>query len=246
MSATIDDIPPLPVTTSTALFCLQKVSKNFLLEGGVIQVLSDLSMQIAAGSWVALVGKSGSGKTTLLHLLGGLDQPTSGKILLDGHDLTSMSSGALTSLRRRRIGFVFQSYHLFPELTALENAALPALHWGMNLEHSYERAREWLTAFGLRDRLRHRPLELSGGEQQRVAIARALINDPDIILADEPTGNLDAGAAQAIIDILREVHLSKNKTLIMVTHDQQMAEQADKIIQLKNEHLTPAGGISQP
>ena len=215
-----------------ALYQLQNVTKNFHLEGGVIEVLRGLTLDIAAGAWVALVGRSGSGKTTLLHLLGGLDKPSAGHIQLDGQDITRMSAAQLTSLRRQRIGFVFQSYHLFPELTAWENAVLPALHWGHDREAAYRNARQWLHAFGLDDRLQHRPRELSGGEQQRVAIARALINDPDIILADEPTGNLDAAAARDILDILKNVHLEQGKTLIMVTHDQALAGQADRVIRL--------------
>ena len=215
-----------------ALYQLQNVTKNFHLEGGVIEVLRGLTLDIAAGAWVALVGRSGSGKTTLLHLLGGLDKPSAGHIQLDGQDIARMSAAQLTSLRRQRIGFVFQSYHLFPELTAWENAVLPALHWGRDREAAYRNARQWLHAFGLDDRLQHRPRELSGGEQQRVAIARALINDPDIILADEPTGNLDAAAARDILDILKNVHLEQGKTLIMVTHDQALASQADRVIRL--------------
>ena len=215
-----------------ALYQLQNVTKNFHLEGGVIEVLRGLTLDIAAGAWVALVGRSGSGKTTLLHLLGGLDKPSAGHIQLDGQDIARMSAAQLTSLRRQRIGFVFQSYHLFPELTAWENAVLPALHWGRDREAAYRNARQWLHAFGLDDRLQHRPRELSGGEQQRVAIARALINDPDIILADEPTGNLDAAAARDILDILKNVHLEQGKTLIMVTHDQALAGQADRVIRL--------------
>ncbi len=215
-----------------ALYQLQNVTKNFHLEGGVIEVLRGLTLDIAASAWVALVGRSGSGKTTLLHLLGGLDKPSAGHIQLDGQDIARMSAAQLTSLRRQRIGFVFQSYHLFPELTAWENAVLPALHWGRDREAAYQNARQWLHAFGLDDRLQHRPRELSGGEQQRVAIARALVNDPDIILADEPTGNLDAAAARGILDILKNVHLEQGKTLIMVTHDQALASQADRVIRL--------------
>ena len=229
-----------------ALYQLQDVTKNFHLEGSVIEVLRGLTMGIAAGGWVALVGRSGSGKTTLLHLLGGLDRPSSGQIWLDGGDLATMSAAQLTALRRQRIGFVFQSYHLFPELTAWENAVLPALHWGRDRDAAYQRARQWLHAFGLDDRLRHRPRELSGGEQQRDAIARALINDPDIILADEPTGNLDAAAASGIMEILKNVHLEGGKTLIMVTHDQKLAEQADHVIRLADgpppmPHLSATG-----
>ncbi len=217
------------------LYRLEDVHKSFRLPAGVIQVLVGLNLSIEGGQWVAITGPSGCGKTTLLQLLGGLDKPTSGRIFLDDACLNSLSSAKMTALRRKRIGFVFQSYHLFPELSALENAALPALQWGVNRNQVYENAKKWLETFGLATRLNHRPRELSGGEQQRVAIARSLINNPDIILADEPTGNLDAKAAQGIIDILQHVRSGKAKTLIMVTHDLNLAKQANRVIELKKQ-----------
>jgi ABC-type lipoprotein export system ATPase subunit len=185
------------------------------------------------------VGQSGSGKTTLLQLLGGLDRPTSGSILLDGDDIGRMSSSKLTELRRRRIGFIFQSYHLFPELNSLENAVLPALHWGQDRDAAEKFVRELLSHFGLAGRLTHRPSELYGGEQQRVAIARALVNNPDIILADEPTGNLDRKAADDIIRIINDVRKDSGKTLVMVTHDQEMANRADAVFNLVPNRKRP-------
>ena len=155
--------------------------------------------------------------------------------MLEGVDLATLSARRLTNLRRRRIGFVFQAYHLFPELSAWENAALPALHWGTARDAAFAKARQWLEQFGLGERLEHRPQELSGGEQQRVAIARALINNPDVILADEPTGNLDAAAADGIVAILAELRATGDKTLVMVTHDQSLAARADAIISLKKQ-----------
>ncbi len=217
------------------LFQIKNLHKSFSLAGGTIEVIKDLSLDLPKGEWLALTGPSGCGKTTLLHILAGLDRPTSGDILLDGQNIAKMSSAALTKLRKQRIGFVFQSYMLFPELSALENAALPALQWGVNRNEVYQNAKKWLETFGLASRLNHRPRELSGGEQQRVAIARSLINNPDIILADEPTGNLDAKAAQGIIDILQHVRSSKAKTLIMVTHDLNLAKQANRVIELKKQ-----------
>ena len=217
------------------LFQIKNLHKTFSLAGGTIEVIKDLSLDLPKGEWLALTGPSGCGKTTLLHILAGLDRPTSGDILLDGQNIAKMSSSALTKLRKQRIGFVFQSYMLFPELSALENAALPALQWGVNRNQVYENAKKWLETFGLATRLNHRPRELSGGEQQRVAIARSLINNPDIILADEPTGNLDAKAAQGIIDILQHVRSGKAKTLIMVTHDLNLAKQANRVIELKKQ-----------
>ncbi|MBO4526151.1 MAG: ABC transporter ATP-binding protein [Victivallales bacterium] len=218
-----------------SLFQIKNLCKTFSLAGGTIEVIKNLSLDLPKGEWLALTGPSGCGKTTLLHILAGLDRPTSGDILLDGQNIAKMSSSALTKLRKKRIGFVFQSYHLFPELSALENAALPALQWGVNRNQVYENAKKWLETFGLATRLNHRPRELSGGEQQRVAIARSLINNPDIILADEPTGNLDAKAAQGIIDILQHVRSGESKTLIMVTHDLNLAKQANRVIELKKQ-----------
>lgn len=217
------------------LFQIKNLCKTFSLAGGTIEVIKNLSLDLPKGEWLALTGPSGCGKTTLLHILAGLDRPTSGDILLDGQNIAKMSSSALTKLRKKRIGFVFQSYHLFPELSALENAALPALQWGVNRNQVYENAKKWLETFGLAKRLNHRPRELSGGEQQRVAIARSLINNPDIILADEPTGNLDVKAAQGIIDILQHVRSGESKTLIMVTHDLNLAKQANRVIELKKQ-----------
>ena len=217
------------------LFQIKNLCKTFSLAGGTIEVIKNLSLDLPKGEWLALTGPSGCGKTTLLHILAGLDRPTSGDILLDGQNIAKMSSSALTKLRKKRIGFVFQSYHLFPELSALENAALPALQWGVNRNQVYENAKKWLETFGLAKRLNHRPRELSGGEQQRVAIARSLINNPDLILADEPTGNLDVKAAQGIIDILQHVRSGESKTLIMVTHDLNLAKQANRVIELKKQ-----------
>lgn len=217
------------------LFQIKNLCKSFSLAGGTIEVIKNLSLDLPKGEWIALTGPSGCGKTTLLHILAGLDRPTSGDILLDGQNIAKMSSSALTKLRKKRIGFVFQSYMLFPELSALENAALPALQWGVNRNQVYENAQKWLETFGLATRLNHRPRELSGGEQQRVAIARSLINNPDIILADEPTGNLDAKAAQGIIDILQHVRSEQGKSLIMVTHDLNLAKQASRVIELKKQ-----------
>ena len=214
------------------LYKLTDVTRSFKMSNGVVTAISKLSLEIYKGEWVALVGRSGSGKTTLLQLLGGLDSATSGSVMLEGQDLGRMSSAKLTVLRRNRIGFIFQSYHLFPELTALENAALPALHWGAKRSEAIAKAESLLKQFGLAARLAHRPRELSGGEQQRVAIARALMNDPDIILADEPTGNLDKAASDDIVDIISKVREQGGKTLIMVTHDQTLAKRADRMIRL--------------
>ena len=212
---------------------LEKVCKSFDMPTGSIIVLKDLSLEVQEGEWLALTGRSGSGKTTLLQLLGGLDKPTSGKIFLGDTDLTAASPAKIAELRHKRIGFIFQSYHLFPELNSLENAMLPALRWGVDRTAAAKAAQEWLERFGLGKRIQHRPRELSGGEQQRVAIARAMINQPDIILADEPTGNLDKKAADDIISIIDDIRKDLKKTLVMVTHDQDIAAKADRIFAMK-------------
>ena len=215
------------------VYDVRGLCRSFTLNGDTIRVLDNVTFTIAQGSWVALIGPSGCGKTTLLQLLGGLDRPNSGQILVHGQDIARLSSRRLTALRRRSIGFVVQSYHLFPELTALENVALPALGWRCDREAVYRRAQDWLDQFGLHQRLHHLPQELSGGEQQRVAMARALINDPDIILADEPTGNLDPAATAQIVDIIGLIRAKRNPTIVMVTHDMQLAAKAELTIPLK-------------
>lgn len=214
------------------LYELIDLHKDFRLEEGRIEVLRGINLELPRGCWTALLGASGSGKTTLLQLLGGLDQPSSGKILLEGEDLGSSSAARLSALRRHKIGFVFQSYHLFPELSALENAALPALQLRSSRGQAFERAKRLLDEFGLARRLEHRPRELSGGEQQRVAVARALINQPEIILADEPTGNLDQEAATEILDILAQLQREQKCSIIMVTHDRSVAARSQLCIRL--------------
>jgi putative ABC transport system ATP-binding protein len=183
---------------------------------------------------IALDGPSGCGKSTLLHLLGGLDCSSEGKVVIDGTSLADMKDDDLTRLRRKRIGFVFQFYNLIPVLTAVENAALPITLDGVNPAEAKKRAAEWLTRFGLGDRLTNRPDQLSGGQQQRVAVARALLSEPALILADEPTGNLDTRSGDEIASLLRQVTKEYGRTVIMVTHDPRIAAYADRIIFLKD------------
>jgi len=216
------------------IFELQSISKTYRMGKHRVEVLKGITAGIERGQWVALVGASGSGKTTLMHLLGGLDKPTEGTVRCMGRRVVG---GTATHLRKRHIGYVFQSYHLLPELSALENVFLPARGWGESGRKTEARARDLLVRFGLGDRLRHRPLELSGGEQQRVAVARALINDPDIILADEPTGNLDADAAATIMEILSELHTRDGRTVIMVTHDPNCAQLAQRVLTIKDGRI---------
>ncbi len=225
--------------TIVPAFQVHDLCKDYRLEGHTIPVLRGLSVEIAEGQWVALVGRSGCGKTTLLQLLGCLDKPSAGEILCRGRPYNRMSRRQRTLLRRNEIGFVFQSYHLFPELNALENVLLPALRWGEDRRVARKRALWLLREVGLEDRARHRPRELSGGEQQRVAIARALMNEPDIILADEPTGNLDVEAASEIIQILARIHREQGKTVVMVTHDLSVARLADLAYLLRDGVAAP-------
>ena len=202
-----------------------------------VTALDHVSLQVEPGEFVAVMGPSGCGKSTLLHLLGGLDRPTSGSVTIDGHTLSNLSDAKLTELRRHKIGFIFQFFNLIPVLNAVENAALPITLDGVSQTEARERAKEWLTRFGLSDRLGHRPDQLSGGQQQRVAVARALVADPALILADEPTGNLDTRASEEIAGLLRQVANEWGRSVVVVTHDPRIAAHADRIIFLKDGRI---------
>jgi putative ABC transport system ATP-binding protein len=199
-----------------------------------IVALDHVNATVNEGELVAVMGPSGCGKSTLLHLLGGLDRPSEGRVIIDGQSLADLSDDALSQLRRRRIGFIFQFFNLVPILTSVENAALPLILDGMNISQAKERAGELLTKVGLGTRLASRPDQLSGGQQQRVAIARALIADPKLVLADEPTGNLDSRASDEIIALLHQVASEWRHAVVMVTHDPRLAAYADRIIFLKD------------
>ncbi len=199
-----------------------------------LRAVDSINLSVEAGEFVAIMGPSGCGKSTLLHLLGGLDRASQGQVTIDGQDLSQMSDQRLAELRRRRIGFVFQFFNLIPVLNALENAALPLLLDGMNPDQARARAGEWLARVGLSDRLTHRPDQLSGGQQQRVAIARALVGEPALILADEPTGNLDTRASTEIVALLRRVSETWGRAVIMVTHDPSIAAYSNRIVFLKD------------
>jgi len=230
-------VPESPI--SAPVFGLRGVSRTFRLERHRIKVLRGVDLDIAEGSWTALVGRSGSGKTTLLQILGALDRPDAGTVSCRGRRYDKLSARKRDRIRMLEIGFVFQSYHLFPELNAHENVVLPALRWGVDRRRARAHATELLARFGLGDRQRHRPYELSGGEQQRVALARALMNDPDIILADEPTGNLDVTAGGEITAILQGLHADEGKTIVMVTHDLDLAQLADQVYVMREGGATP-------
>ncbi|OYW77003.1 MAG: ABC transporter [Verrucomicrobia bacterium 12-59-8] len=210
------------------------VHRTYHLAGHDLPVLRGVNVEVAAGEKVFLCGQSGAGKTTLLYVLGGLEQPTSGDVLVHGRSLYQAAAAERARTRNEVMGFVFQHYFLLPELTALENVVLPAMIGG---KQSEARARELLDKVGLSARLQHLPTELSGGEQQRVAIARALINNPGIIYADEPTGNLDASTGSGVIDMLMQVVDEAKKTLIVVTHDQTLAKRGDRRLILKEGRL---------
>lgn len=199
-----------------------------------VTALNHLNITIESGEFVAVMGPSGCGKSTLLHLLGGLDRPSEGKVLIEDVSIADMSDDRLTELRRRKIGFIFQFFNLIPVLSAVENAALPVTLDGVKPAEAKAKAGEWLERFGLGDRLAHRPDQLSGGQQQRVAIARALVADPAIILADEPTGNLDTRSGDEIANLLQDVSQKYGRTVIMVTHDPRIAAYSDRIIFLKD------------
>lgn len=210
------------------------VHRTYHLAGHDLPVLRGVNLSVAAGEKVFLCGQSGAGKTTLLYVLGGLEQPTSGDVLVHGRSLYTSAAAERARTRNQVMGFVFQHYFLLPELTALENVVLPAMIGGRKAE---ARARELLGKVGLSERLDHLPTELSGGEQQRVAIARALINNPGIIYADEPTGNLDASTGAGVIDMLMQIVDEAQKTLIVVTHDQTLAKRGDRRLILKDGRL---------
>ncbi|MBW2630751.1 MAG: ABC transporter ATP-binding protein [Deltaproteobacteria bacterium] len=213
---------------------IQQLTKTFIKNGARIEVLKGIDCSIARGESLAILGASGTGKTTLLQILGALDHPTSGRVLFDGTDIFEWDEPRRAEFRNKRIGFVFQSYHLLPEFTALENTAMPALINGVQLEYACKRGEIVLTKVGLGDRLTHKPGELSGGEQQRVAIARALMMNPDVILADEPTGNLDMKTGERVQDLLLDLGRSENTTLIVVTHNRLLADNMSRTINLKN------------
>ncbi|MDD9866992.1 MAG: ABC transporter ATP-binding protein [Verrucomicrobiales bacterium] len=206
--------------------------KSYDLGRRLIEVLHGVSLEISEGEFLSLQGASGTGKSTLLHLLGGLDDPTSGEVFASGQSLSAMSSARLAKWRNDEVGFVFQSYHLLPEFDALENVLLPARMAHANRAESQNRAESLLERVGLAKRKHHLPAELSGGEQQRVALARALINQPQLLLADEPTGNLDSKTGGEVLDLLCELQAEANLTMIIATHDDKVAKRARRTVQL--------------
>ena len=224
--------PATPAATEGPLLVGRGLHKAYTLEQRAVEVLCGVDLEILRGAFVALRGASGAGKSTLLHLLGGLDTPTAGEVEFRGLRLSSLSDGALAGFRNREVGFVFQAYHLLPELNALENVCLPARMARVEAARAEAHGRELLRRVGLAERMEHRPYELSGGEQQRVAIARALVNTPALILADEPTGNLDSHTGEGIIHLLCTLQAEERTTLLIATHDARVAARAPRTVEL--------------
>jgi putative ABC transport system ATP-binding protein len=228
-----------------ALIQAEELTKIYGKGETAVTALDHVNLSVNAGEFVAVMGPSGCGKSTLLHLLGGLDRPTSGRVLIDGVSLGDLSDDKLTQVRRRKIGFVFQFFNLIPVLDATENAALPITLDGASATKSKEKAHEWLDRVGLGNRLHSRPDQLSGGQQQRVAIARALVAEPALVLADEPTGNLDTRAADEIAGLLRQVSDDWGRAVVMVTHDPRIANFADRIVMMQDGKIVEETRLQQ-
>jgi ABC-type lipoprotein export system ATPase subunit len=222
---------------SEPLLRVHALTKTYAIGKRTLEVLRGVDLTMARGDFLALRGASGAGKSTLLHLIGGLDSPNAGEIFFDEQNLAKFSESELTHFRNRRVGFIFQAYHLLPELDALENVCLPARVARISASDAEKRGRELLARVGLKDRTDHKPSELSGGEQQRVAIARALINSPELLLADEPTGNLDSQTGGEIIELLKSLRVEKQMTLIIATHDAKVAAHAQRVIELADGRI---------
>ena len=215
------------------LIDIQDVAKTYQLKRVEVRALRGVSLKVDNGEFVAIIGPSGSGKSTLMHILGCLDTPSRGTYHLDGIDISSLPDKALSALRNRTIGFVFQAFNLLPKLTMTSNVELPMTYAGVPIRDRRARALELIERVGLGDRANHKPVEMSGGENQRAAIARALVNDPPLLLADEPTGNLDTKTGEEILDVLKDVH-RQGRTVIIVTHDMEIASHAERIVAIRD------------
>ncbi|MET8092294.1 ATP-binding cassette domain-containing protein [Micromonospora sp. NPDC005220] len=222
------------------------VSRTYQLDGVSVAALRGVSLTVQPGDYVALVGPSGSGKSTLMHLLGGLDRPTGGRLVIGGRDVNALAAPEMATLRNETIGFVFQAFHLLPRTSAVENVALPLVYRGVSARQRRERAAAMLGRVGLGHRLDHRPNQMSGGEQQRVAIARALVTEPTVLLADEPTGNLDSVTGAAVLELLEQLNAESGVALVMVTHDQEVAARAHRRITMRDGVVVADSAASPP
>ncbi|OGM76429.1 macrolide ABC transporter ATP-binding protein [Candidatus Woesebacteria bacterium RIFOXYA1_FULL_43_9] len=229
---------------SSSIVKLQSVKKKYLLGEELVEALAGVSLEIKKGEFAAIIGPSGSGKSTLMHIIGLLDTPTEGKVFLDDRDISTLNENERAGLRNKHIGFVFQSFNLLPKTTAVDNVELPLIYSGIGQRERIRLAKEALISVGLKDRLGHFPSQLSGGQQQRVAIARALVNKPDIIMADEPTGNLDSKSGREIMDLLKSLS-REGKTVILVTHDMDVAKNARRIIKIIDGKIVSDGVSSR-
>lgn len=217
---------------SNLALAAKSLGKTYHDAGEAVQVLNNFNLEVAKGECLAIVGASGAGKSTLLHLLGGLDTPTAGTVEVDGQDLFRLNEAKRGRLRNQKIGFIYQFHHLLPELTALENAAMPLIIGGASVAKASAQAKELLQRVGLEKRLTHKPAQLSGGERQRAAIARALVTNPAVVLADEPTGNLDVANAETVYQLMLELNADLGTSLVIVTHDQTLAAQTGRTVEL--------------
>lgn len=221
----------------------KQITKTFGTDGSMVRALKEIDLFIGRGEMVSIVGPSGCGKTTLLHVLSGIEQPTEGKVMIDGFDLYRAKEKRRSAFRLSKTGFVFQSFHLIPVLTAIENVALPLIGLGMSTRKAHDKASSALNKVGLADKLQSRPAQLSGGQNQRIAIARAIVTDPLVIWADEPTGALDSDTSKQIVGLLRHINEIAGTTIVMVTHDQGIAARTDRIIRMENGRVIYGGEV---
>lgn len=217
---------------------MKNITKSFYIgTPNQLNILKGIDITVKEGEFVSIIGMSGSGKSTLMNIIGALDRPTSGNYVLDGTNIDEISDNGLSEVRNKQIGFVFQTYNLIPRSSALKNVELPMLYYGMGRKERKERAEQLLELVGMKDRMSHQPNELSGGQKQRVAIARALVNDPSIILADEPTGALDSATGRLVMDLFHKIHEEEGKTIVLITHNNELADETQRIITLKDGNI---------